>query len=212
MLRSKLAEEIKKLLPNEKEKRIRQAIMKAYGGASAVAVGVRNTISKENRIRNGILVEGIINITSPTSASLSEWAWVIEYQIHEGSDQTITITAPDLNYSRVDYFHGNNSGLIDYSPGILDEDGNSLFPTIPEGNIILKKILRNPDGTNIEQSANQQEEEWRNLLITHNHDTRYYKKSEVKEITGFRNSLNTQNQQNLVAAINESNTWTQIEW
>jgi hypothetical protein len=212
MPRSKLAEEIKRLLPNEKEKRIRQAIMKAYGGAAAVAVGVKNTISQENRLRNGTLVEGIINFTSPTSASLSGWAWVIDYQIQEGSDQTIAITAPNDSFSRVDYFHGDDEGVIHYAPGILDEDGNSIFPTIPDGNIILKKILRNTDGTNLEQTAEQDQEKWLNLLETHNHDTRYYKKSEVKEITGFRNALNTQNQQNLVAAINESNTWTQIEW
>lgn len=148
MSRAKLAEDIKKLLPEEKNKRIRQAIMKAYGGASAVAVGVRDTISQENRLQNGILVEGTVAITAPTSASLSGWAWVINFAIQEGADQTIAITAPDATFPRIDYFHGDDAGLIHYAAGILDGAGNSIFPTIPDGNIILKKVLRNTDGSN----------------------------------------------------------------
>jgi len=35
---------------------------------------------------------------------------------------------------------------------------------------------------------------------------------QVKEITGERTNLNTQDKNNLVQAINESNTWTVIEW
>lgn len=148
MTRAKLAEEIKKLLPDEKDKRIRQAIMKAYGGATTVAVGVRDTISQENRLQNGILVEGTVAITSPTSASLSGWAWVIDFAIQEGANQTITITAPDATFPRIDYFHGDDTGVIYYAAGILDGAGNSIFPTIPAGNIILKKVLRNVDGSN----------------------------------------------------------------
>jgi hypothetical protein len=151
MSRAKLAEEIKKLLPEEKNKRIRQAIMKAYGGATSVAVGVRDTISQENRLQNGILVEGTVAITTPTSASLSGWAWVIDFAIQEGADQTITITAPDATFPRIDYFHGDDAGLIHYAAGILDGAGNSIFPTIPAGNIILKKVLRNTDGSNDDQ-------------------------------------------------------------
>jgi hypothetical protein len=148
MTRAKLAEEIKKLLPDEKDKRIRQAIMKAYGGATIVAVGVRNTIFQENRLQNGILVEGTVAITAPTSASLSGWAWVIDFAIQEGANQTIAITAPDATHPRIDYFYGDDAGLIHYAAGILDAAGNSLFPSIPEGNIILKKVLRNTDGSN----------------------------------------------------------------
>lgn len=39
-----------------------------------------------------------------------------------------------------------------------------------------------------------------------------YSRGEVKNITGLRVNLNTQNKDNLVAGINEANTWTQIEW
>jgi hypothetical protein len=113
-------------------------------------VGVRNTISQENRLQNGILVEGTVVITSPTSADLSGWAWVIDFAIQEGADQTIAITAPDATFPRIDYFHGDDAGLIYYAAGILDGAGNSIFPTIPAGNVILKKVLRNTDGTNDE--------------------------------------------------------------
>ena len=39
-----------------------------------------------------------------------------------------------------------------------------------------------------------------------------YSRPQVKEITGERTNLNTQDKNNLVQAINESNTWTVIEW
>lgn len=148
MSRAQLAEELKKLLPNESDKRIRQAIMKAYGGAASVAVGIRDTISADNRLQNGILVEGSLAIPTPTSANVSGWAWVVDFAIQEGTNQTIPVIEPDDDYARIDFFHGDAAGVIHYTPGILDENGNSLFPVIPNGNIILKKVLRNTDGTN----------------------------------------------------------------
>lgn len=155
MSRSRLAESLKRLLPFEKDKRIRLAIMEAYGGATGVARGVRNEISQENRLRDGILVTGTVDITSPTSATLDGWAWVIAFAIQQSGQQTIAITSPDATYPRIDYFHGDDAGVIHYAPGILDGAGNSLFPTIPAENIILKKVLRNTDGSNDDQPVEQ---------------------------------------------------------
>lgn len=148
MTRAELAEEIKKLLPNEEDKRIRLAIMKAYGNATFVAAAVRDSINIENRLKNGILMDGVFSIDSPISASLSGWAWVMDFAVQEGSAQNITIQAPDIDHGRIDYFHGNSAGTILYTPGIIDNEGNSLFPSIPKEHIIIKQVLRNPNGTN----------------------------------------------------------------
>lgn len=150
MSRAKLAEELKRLLPDESMKRVRQAILLAYSGAAGVARGVRNEIDQENRLRTGILVNGQVNITSPTSATLTDWAWVIDFAVQQNNGQTFTILAPDAEFVRVDFFHGDNTGIIHYTPGIIDIEGNSIFPNIPQDHVILKKILRNPDGSNTE--------------------------------------------------------------
>ncbi len=148
MSRQTFAEELKRLLPAESDKRIRQAIMLAYGNSVTVARGVRNQLDIENRIQNGVLVEGDLDITSTTSAILSGWAWVIDFAVQDGGVQTLPISAPHATFPRIDYFHGDDTGDINYTPGLLDAQGNSIFPSIPAGNIILKRVLRNPNGTN----------------------------------------------------------------
>lgn len=150
MSRALLAEEIKRLLPGEENKRIRQAILLAYGGAAGVARGVRNEIDQENRLRNGVLVVGSLDITSTTSATLEDWAWVVNFAVQQSGEQTLTILPPDEDFTRVDFFHGDDQGVIHYTPGDLDGDGNSVFPDIPDNHIILRKVLRNPDGSNEE--------------------------------------------------------------
>lgn len=151
MSRQTFAEELKRLLPSESDKRIRQAIMLAYGNSVTVARGVRNQLDIENRIKDGILVEGDLDITSTTSATLSGWAWVIDFAVQDGGVQTLPISAPHATFPRIDYFHGDASGAIQYTAGLLDGQGNSIFPSIPAGHVILKKVLRNVDGSNSEQ-------------------------------------------------------------
>lgn len=148
MSRQTFAEELKRLLPSESDKRIRQAIMLAYGNSVTVARGVRNQLDIENRIKDGILVEGDLDITSTTSATLSGWAWVVNFAVQDGSVQTLPISAPHATFPRIDYFHGDDAGGIHYTAGLLDGLGNSIFPSIPSGHIILKKVLRNTNGTN----------------------------------------------------------------
>jgi hypothetical protein len=157
MSRALLAEEIKRLLPGEENKRIRQAIMLAYGGAAGVARGVRNEIDQENRLRNGVLVVGTIDITSDTSATLADWAWVVDFAVQQSGEQTLAIEAPDPDFTRVDFFHGDNAGVIHYSPGVLDSDGNSMFPDIPEDHVVLRAVLRNPDSSNEEVPAPEED-------------------------------------------------------
>lgn len=148
MSRQTFAEELKRLLPSESDKRIRQAIMLAYGNSVTVARGVRNQLDIENRIKDGILVEGDLEITSTTSATLSGWAWVVDFAVQDGGVQTIPISAPHATFPRIDYFHGDGFGVIHYTAGLLDGLGNSIFPSIPAGHVILKKVLRNTNGTN----------------------------------------------------------------
>lgn len=148
MSRQTFAEELKRLLPSESDKRIRQAIMLAYGNSVTVARGVRNQLDIENRIKDGILVEGDLDITSTTSATLFGWAWVVNFAVQDGGVQTIPISAPHDTFPRIDYFHGDGSGVIHYTAGLLDGQGNSIFPSIPAGHVILKKVLRNTNGTN----------------------------------------------------------------
>ncbi|MFN3802195.1 hypothetical protein [Belliella pelovolcani] len=148
MNNAKLAEDIKRLLPEERFKRIRQAIMLSTSAAAGRANDVRQELNDSQKIDKGVLIEGSLEFTSPISATLSLWAWMFEFQVFQIDSTTLTVLAPDAEFVRKDYFHGNNQNEIFYSPGILDAEGNSLMPNIPIDHIILASVIRNPNGTN----------------------------------------------------------------
>ena len=150
-----VSQEIKRLLPEEQYKRIREAILLAYGGATNVANNFRTEAQEQNALANGILNQGTVVFSSPTQAVLSDFAWVINKQIFQKASQAFTVLAPDATHTRVDYFYGDNDGQIVYAPGILTAQGVSLMPSIPQGAIILSAIQRNPNGTNVPISIDQ---------------------------------------------------------
>lgn len=150
----KLAEDIKRLLPEEDFKRIRQAILLAAQGGAQVARQIRTDIDRENRLKDGLLNAGSVTFTSDTSATLDLFAWVINYEVFQPGSTTLPVQAPEPVFSRVDYFHGYyevidgaNIGKIYYTPGVLDSSGNNIFPNIPNNHIILAIVNRNADGS-----------------------------------------------------------------
>jgi hypothetical protein len=154
MSSAKLAEEIKRLLPEEKYKRIRQAIMAAATAGKAEARTVKDEIAQENRLKTGLLAVGTIAFTSPTSANLDLFAWVIDYVNFQPGPVTKTVAAPDANFPRPDIFCGKADGTIAYYPGSVDAEGNAQIPNIPEGEVLLRTVIRNPDGTDeVDDSA-----------------------------------------------------------
>lgn len=148
MNNAKLAEDIKRLLPEERFKRIRQAIMLSNSAAAGRANDVRQELNDSQKIDKGVLIEGSVEFTSNVSATLKLWAWMIEFQVFQNETTTLAVDAPDPDFVRKDYFHANNENQIFYAAGILDAEGNSLLPSIPAGHIILVSVLRNPNGTN----------------------------------------------------------------
>lgn len=149
MSRSQLATDIKKLLPDEKDKRIRQAIMRAAGESNSTATRIRDLAAQDSRLKDGLLVVGEINITSTTSSTISGFGWTNDYVISQPDPETIAIAAPHPSVSRTDYFTGKDDGTYGYYPGTIDALGNSFPPTIPSGEILLRGVVRNPNGTNV---------------------------------------------------------------
>jgi len=146
-MRPKLAEDLKKLLPEESSKRIRQAIMRAASEGNVSAARVRNEIAQDNRLRTGLINSGDLTFPNTTSAILSQFVWVIEYTIFQPAASTITVLAPHVTAARIDAFTGNASGAIVYRPGTIDPFGNARFPVIPAEEVLLITVLRRFDGT-----------------------------------------------------------------
>lgn len=147
MSTAKLAEEIKRLLPEEKYKRIRLAIMRAATAGRSEARTVKDEIAQENRLRTGVLADGTIEFTSDTSAELDLFAWVIDYVIHQPGPVTKAVVAPHAVFARPDYFVGMPDGTIDYRPGTVDDLGNVTFPNVAADEVLLRAVSRNPDGS-----------------------------------------------------------------
>jgi hypothetical protein len=147
MSRARLAEELKRLLPSEKDKRIRQAILTAFNGSAGLTQRLRTDIDQSNRTANGILNDGTVTITG-SNATLDLFVWSIAFEVFQPGPVTLPINPPDSTFVRVDYFHGDATGSILYTPGLIDAQGNSLFPSIPPDHIILSRLIRNVDGSN----------------------------------------------------------------
>ncbi len=163
MSTAKLAEEIKRLLPEEKYKRIRLAIMAAATAGKSEARTVKGEIAQENRLRTGLLADGTVEFTSDTGADLNLFAWVIEYQIFQPGPVTKAVLAPHETYARPDYFVGMPDGTIDYRAGTIDDEGNATFPTVAPGEVLLRSVLRKPDGSNAETPIDPEA-----IVIDHN--------------------------------------------
>ncbi|PRY90555.1 hypothetical protein [Mongoliibacter ruber] len=155
MSNARFSDELHRLLPGEQYKRIRAAILLARNNSTGFARSIRNQIDQDNRPRNGLLNAGTLDITSATTAELDEYAWVIEFEIFQPGFTEVAIEAPHPDVTRPDVFlgyfeevGGENVAKIIYVPGIVDDEGNSLFPNIPDGHILLATVNRNPDGSN----------------------------------------------------------------
>jgi hypothetical protein len=160
--RASLSETLQRLLPGEKNKRIREAILQAANFASSRTDGLRKQLESENRLRTGVLANGRINITSPTSADLEGFAWVVDYEIHQLIGiETLTIIAPDSNFPRPDIFVGKADGSIEYRAGSVDAEGNAQHPSYdPAIEVLLRSVIRNPDNTNDDEDTGSGTSNW----------------------------------------------------
>jgi hypothetical protein len=91
----------------------------------------------------------------------------------------------------------NNDKIV-----IIDSEDNNELKTFKKLNLKLNFVRYDIDNQNLEY--NEKENARKNINV--------YSKEQIKEITGYRINLNTYGKDNLVQAINETNTWTQIEW
>lgn len=148
MANPKLSEALIKLLPGEANKRIRQGILLAATEGKAEARTVKNEINQENRLKTGVLGVGTIEFTSGTSADLDRFAWVIDFANYQPDALTLAVQAPHPTVSRPDIFTGNALGQITYYPGTVDAEGNAFAPSVPDGEVLLRQVNRNPNGGN----------------------------------------------------------------
>ncbi|MFN3758429.1 MAG: hypothetical protein ACK4SF_04360 [Algoriphagus aquaeductus] len=147
--RAQLSETINRLLPGEQNKRIREAILAAASYSGSRTDQLRQSIDLANRLQTGRLIKGEITFDSDTEAELSGYVWVIDFQIFQPTTPTtLTVTAPHPTVERTDLFTGDDAGVIRYYPGSVDALGNSFFPSIPTGEVILEVVTRNPDSSN----------------------------------------------------------------
>lgn len=149
--RAQLSETLNRLLPGEQYKRIREAILASANYSGQRTDQLRQSIDEANRVRTGLLVSGTIDITSDTSATLSGYAWVVDFAVQQPTAaSTLTITAPDSLYPREDYFIGTDSGSIIYRAGTVDSLGNSRPPSYNSATeVVLVRVVRNPDSDEI---------------------------------------------------------------
>jgi hypothetical protein len=158
MSQALLAEHIKRLLPEERNKRFRQALLLTAGFSSKNSTAGIRSLERNFEIPDQIINIGTLTFNSNTEAVMDQWAWKKDFVIVQSGEQNLTVDAPDSNNPRVDYFHGSIedvtgtlTGIINYTPGIIDAQGNSQFPNIPPGHIILAKVIRNTDGSNTQE-------------------------------------------------------------
>lgn len=161
MANPKLSEALYKLLPGEEKKRIRQAILLAATAGKSEARTVKAEIAQENRLKTGVMAVGTIDFTSTTSADLDLFAWVIDFAIFQpGLVTLIGVEAPNPTYARPDIFTGNALGQITYYAGTVDAEGNAQFPELPIGEVLLRTVIRQPNGDNDIDDSIPSSSEW----------------------------------------------------
>lgn len=148
MSRSALSEQVNRLLPGEKWKRVREAILQSATYSGQRLDTLRRNIDQENRLKDGKLQDGNLEFPISTTAELDLFVWVINYQIFQPGFTNLPVLAHDPDFPRPDVFTGDGTGTIKYYPGTIDSEGNGQFPDIPEGEVILREVIRNTDGSN----------------------------------------------------------------
>ena len=150
MSRARLSETLNRLLPGERWKRVREGILAAANYSGERTDLLRQNIDEANRLKTGLLAPGELTIDSTTQATISSYAWTIDYQIlQQSTAETIVISAPDANYPRPDIFVGLANGSIAYRAGSLDANGNAQDPSYnPLTEVLLATVTRNPDTSN----------------------------------------------------------------
>lgn len=148
MSRSALSEQVNRLLPGEKWKRVREAILQSATYSGQRLDTLRRNIDQENRLKDGKLQDGTLEFPDSTTAELDLFVWVINYQIFQPGFTSLPVLAHDPDFPRPDVFTGDGTGTIKYYPGTMDSEGNGQFPDIPEGEVILREVIRNTDGSN----------------------------------------------------------------
>jgi hypothetical protein len=144
---AELSEKIHRLLPGENNKRIREAILATAGYAGIRTQGLRQEIDEENRLQDGKLQDGTLTFIDATNVELDLFAWVINYQIFQPGFTELVVPTFDPDFAVIGVFTGTALGTIKYYQGAIDGDGNAEFPQIDDGEIILREVLRNTDGT-----------------------------------------------------------------
>ena len=156
MSRAPLSETLNRLLPGEKNKRIREGILAAASYSGQRTDQLRRQIDRENRKQTGILLVGNLTFDSDAQATLSDWIWVINFAIKQPEgDIVLTVQDKDPNFTRPDYFIGMPDGTIQYRASTFDQFGNSIPPTIAEDEVILRITYRNPDGSNEQEDPSE---------------------------------------------------------
>jgi hypothetical protein len=97
---------------------------------------------------NGVSQTGTVTFNSPTDVDVNGFNWIIAGIAYVGGDQNITgILGTPEEYNRRDFAVGNDLGQVIWISGTENPD-QVLDPTIPEGTILLARVLRTPAGTN----------------------------------------------------------------
>lgn len=90
---------------------------------------------------------GTATFLNPTSFNPDLWMWVLDLLEYSGGNQTFDVPGTPINSPRVDLLVGGNTNNYTYVTGIESEDLN-IDPTIPDGTVMLARIIRNVDGSN----------------------------------------------------------------
>lgn len=96
---------------------------------------------------NGITVRGTLVFNSAIEVEAADYEWSIDAVPYEGGTDTLAVTGTPTAYSRIDALIGNASGGYEWAVGTESED-TLIDPTIPDGKILLEKVLRETSGTN----------------------------------------------------------------
>lgn len=103
----------------------------------------------EIELQFGVVEKGTVVFASPTELDADGWAWIIAGLEYLGDEQNLQgITGTPVEFDRVDVLVGDDNGDIIYVTGEENQD-QLLDPTIPENTILLSRIIRQADGTNI---------------------------------------------------------------
>lgn len=99
------------------------------------------------------LPDGIINPGEFTinSSSLAIFSLPFKYRllnvVHTGTQNNLQLNVPDPTYSRIDVIYGDSNGQYGVQTGIAAPTYET--PLVPENTIMLAKILRRSNGTNV---------------------------------------------------------------